>query len=540
MYDHRAPMSVEELKVLDLNAAWLGISSSLLMEAAGEAVARELAARVKPGSSVLALCGSGNNGGDGLVAARRLSAMGYDVTVGLTAKAEELSGPPREKLDLLSQLYTVKVFERVDAESARRLLEKAQAVIVALVGTGVRGPLREPVRSIVLAVNASRAFKLAVDVPAGVDPDTGEAGDVSLRADLTVTMHAPKLCFAKRRSNYVVADIGIPREAETLVGPGDVAVALRPRRPTAKKGDMGKLLVIGGGKYYTGAPALAALGAMRSGVDLVAVAAPESAAGTIRAYSPAIIVHPLKGEVLTQESVSELSSIIPRYDAVVFGMGIGRDPETMEAVPKIVNQLKGLGKPYLVDADALHALPERPGGVLTPHAGEFAAMTGYKPSEEPDRGPDFERSMAARVNDVVKASLKLGSVILLKGKYDVITDGKRYKLDGTGNPGMAVGGVGDVLAGVIGAFLSWKNEPFRATCAGSFVTGVAGDIAASRKGYHLLATDVIDSIPDAFSKYWPGYRSRFGWSWPIWHSKKAWASLHGVHGDRSQPLKACT
>ncbi|MGC8670873.1 MAG: ADP-dependent NAD(P)H-hydrate dehydratase, partial [Thermoprotei archaeon] len=121
-------------------------------------------------------------------------------------------------------------------------------------------------------------------------------------------------------------------------------------------------------------------------------------------------------------------------------------------------------------------------------------------------GADFERLMAVRVNDVMKASLRLGSVILLKGKYDVITDGKRYKLDGTGNPGMAVGGVGDVLSGVIGAFLSWKNEPFRATCAGSFVTGVAGDIAALRKGYHLLATDVIDSIPDAFSKYWPGYR----------------------------------
>ncbi|WP_449462419.1 NAD(P)H-hydrate dehydratase [Tardisphaera miroshnichenkoae] len=506
MNDRRSPMGVEELRAIDLNAAWLGLSPSLLMEAAGEAVARELAARVKPGSSVLVLCGSGNNGGDGLVAARRLSAIGYDVTVGLTGKAEELSGPPKEKLELLSQLYTVKVLERVDAEAVRRLLASAQAVIVALVGTGVKGPLREPIRSIVVAVNASKAFKLAVDVPAGIDPDTGEGGDVSLRADLTVTMHAPKLGFARRRLNYAVADIGIPREAETLVGPGDVSMALRARKPTAKKGDMGKLLVIGGGKYYTGAPALAALGAMRTGVDLVAVATPESAAATIRSYSPAIIVHPLKGDVLSEESVSELSPIITRYDAVVFGMGIGREPETMDAVPKIVSELKKLGKPYLIDADALHALPESPGGVLTPHAGEFAAMTGSKPSEEPDRGPEFERLMTARVNDVVRASLKLGSVILLKGKYDVITDGKRYKLDGTGNPGMAVGGVGDVLSGVIGAFLSWKNEPFRAACAGSFVTGVAGDIAASKKGYHLLATDVIDSIPDAFSKYWPGYR----------------------------------
>ncbi|MFQ1020902.1 NAD(P)H-hydrate dehydratase [Tardisphaera saccharovorans] len=506
MNDQRSPMSVEELRVLDLNAAWLGLSPSLLMEAAGEAVARELAARVKEGSSVLVLCGSGNNGGDGLVAARRLSAMGYDVTVGLTSRAEELSGPPKEKFELLSRLYTVKVFERADAETVKRLISSAQAVIVALVGTGVKGPLREPLRSIVMVVNASNAFKLAVDVPAGIDPDSGEDGDVTLKADLTVTMHAPKLGFGRHRLNYVVADIGIPREAETLVGPGDVFVALRARKPTAKKGDMGKLLVIGGGRYYTGAPALAALGAMRTGVDLVAVATPECAAPTIRSYSPAIIVHPLKGEVLTEESVSELLPLIARYDAVVFGMGIGREPETMGAVPKIIKELKRLEKPYLIDADALHALPENPGGVLTPHAGEFAAMTGSKPSEEPDRGADFERLMAVRVNDVMKASLRLGSVILLKGKYDVITDGKRYKLDGTGNPGMAVGGVGDVLSGVIGAFLSWKNEPFRATCAGSFVTGVAGDIAALRKGYHLLATDVIDSIPDAFSKYWPGYR----------------------------------
>ena len=507
MGNGRSPLSVEELRIIDMNAAWLGLSPSLLMEAAGEAVARELASHVKPGASVLVLCGTGNNGGDGLVAARRLSAMGYDVTVGLISRADELSATSKEKLDLLSQLYTVKVLERVDAEALGHLLSGADAVVVALVGTGIRGPLREPIRSIVLSINSCKAFKLAVDVPPGIDPDTGEAGEVSLHADITVTMHAPKLGFQRMDLNYVVADIGIPREAEVLVGPGDVSVALRARRPTAKKGDTGKLLVIGGGKYYTGAPALAALAAMRTGVDLVAVAAPESAAATIRSYSPAIIVHPLKGELLDEESVPSLIPIISRYDAVIFGMGIGRDPETMRAVPMVVEELKRNGKPYVIDADALHALPQTVGGVLTPHAGEFAAITGSPPTPEPERGAQFEPLMMKRVSEVMAASAKLGSVILLKGKYDVISDGKRYKLDGTGNPGMAVGGVGDVLAGVIGAFLSWKNDYFRATCAGSFVTGVAGDIAASKKGYHMLATDVIESIPDAFSKYWPGYRS---------------------------------
>jgi len=502
----RGVMTSEELRVLDENSAWLGVTASFLMEAAGEAVARELSSRVRPGSQVLILCGSGNNGGDGLVAARRLSSMGYRVTVALTSRGDELTGAPREKFLMLSRLFLTKLVERADPSSVQPLLEKSDAVIVALVGTGVKGPLREPILSLVKLVNDSRAFKLAVDLPAGVDPDTGEVKGTCLQADLVVTMHAPKPALLKGGWKYVVADIGIPREAELLAGPGDVRAALHKRRSTAKKGESGKLLVIGGGKDYSGAPSLAALAAMRMGVDLVAVATPESVAGTVRSYSPAMIVHPLPGDYLSGECIQSISSLTRRYDAFVFGMGLGRERETLDAVPRLISLLRETGKPFLVDADALHALPKPTGGVLTPHAGEFEAMTGAAPTPEPEGGSPTDEAMAKRVSEVMKAASEFGSVILLKGKYDVISDGQRYKLDGTGNPGMAVGGVGDVLSGVIGAFLSWRNEPFKAAVAGSFVTGVSGDMAAAKKGYHIMATDVIEEIPNAFAQYWPGYR----------------------------------
>lgn len=505
MNESRSAVAVEDLRILDENAAWLGISPSILMEAAGEAVAKEMASRMRAGSTILVLCGSGNNGGDGIVAARRLSSMGYRVILGLTSSGKELEGFPAEKYRMISNLYSVSVVENVDAASVSAMLSSVDGVIVALVGTGIKGPLREPTRSIVEAVNSSKAFKLAVDVPAGIDPDSGERYGTSLNADLVVTMHAPKLGLIKGSYNFVVADIGIPKEAEVLVGPGDVRVALHKRKPTAKKGESGRLLIIGGGKDYSGAPSLAALGAMRVGVDLVAVAAPYSVVPTIRAYSPAMIVHPLPGDYLGEPAVEALKPIIERYDAVVFGMGIGREQETMAVVPKIIELIKATKKPFLVDADALRALPKTVGGVLTPHAGEFAAMAGFSPHPEPERGPKFEEEMQKRISDVVGLARSLGSVILLKGKYDVITDGEKYRLDGTGNPGMAVGGVGDVLSGVIGAFLSWGNDAFKATCAGSFVTGVSGDMAVADKGYHILATDVIEGIPKAFAKYWPGY-----------------------------------
>jgi len=491
-------MKVSEIRALERNAIWLGLSESEMMEQAGRGVAEAVQGVCKPDSPVVVLCGTGHNGGDGMVAARLLSSAGFEVRVGLLGKSQDLKPPMSDKFGLLKKMATVTVVESLNDDVARKLVEDAGCIVVALVGTGVKGPLREPLKTVVHTVNEQAAFKVAVDVPPGIDPDTGAKDEVSLRADLVVAIHARKP-YLSSGLNHVVVPIGIPREAALLVGPGDAAPLIHRRKSTDRKGMAGKVLVIGGSREFSGAPALAALGAMRTGCDLAVVASPEAAAPTIRSYSPALIVHPLPGDHLDHRGIEDLVPRLPSYDSFVVGMGLGRDEETMEAVTELVAQLKETRKPFILDADALHALrgATQVGGVLTPHAGEFEALTGHPPPAEPPEGEaDFWKKLSVRSSDVVKAARRLGSVVLLKGKFDVITDGNRLKLDGTGNPGMAVGGTGDVLSGVIGTFLAWGNDPFSAAVGGSFVVGSAGDLTSQNLGYHMLATDLIEQIPD--------------------------------------------
>lgn len=487
-----------DLSILDYNSEYLGVSRLQLMENAGAAVAKHVKSRLK-GERVLVLCGPGNNGGDGMVAARHLAGFAR-VTVILVARVEVIrTKESRANFEALRSMgSTIKLIVDPCAEHIPALLESADVVIDAMFGTGLKSEVRGPYRRAIEAVNnLGSALKVAVDVPSGLDSDTGEVLGIAVEADVTVTFHAAKQGLLREEAKryvgeLIVEQIGVPHDAELICGPGDSITATKLRRPWSKKGDFGRVLVVGGSETYTGAPALTALASLRMGADLAAVVVPEEIADSVRAFSPNLIVVPYGGRHLTLESLDEVLRVAEKFDVVAIGPGLGLAGETLEASLRLISELSS-DKLMVIDADALKALAANPcsvkGGkvVLTPHAGELKAITGESAGEKVEERVEAARRLASIT----------GCTVLLKGHIDIVSDGKRVKLNKTGNPGMTVGGTGDVLTGVTATFLAWTKDPFRAACAAAFVNGLAGDLVAIERGYHILATDLLDALPKA-------------------------------------------
>jgi len=482
-----------EMRALETNAEYFGISRLQLMENAGRNVAQEVASRFTTEKKVAVFCGLGGNGGDGFVAARHLSAMGFKVSVILAGKAEEISDAAALKNWVAIQPLKENMAIHEVRDSALIPEVNAEIVIDALLGTGTKGKLRPPILQLVQKINATNAFRVAVDIPTGIDADAGEVLGEAVKANLTITFHKTKKGLENARDyvgELIVKDIGIPKELENFAGPGDVLLAVRPRPAESHKGDFGRLLVIGGSETFSGAPTLVAFAALRTGVDLAYVAAPEKTAYAISAISPDLITLKLEGRHLNVGNIPALKAYIEMANAVVIGPGLGLHPETKEAVKLLIDAVEASRKPLLMDADGLKAFAEfkrkiNVPFVLTPHAGEYAILTGKKPPE--NRGE--------KISEAQKTAAELGAVVLLKGPVDIITDEKRFKLNFTGNPGMTVGGTGDVLSGIVGAFLAQGVNPFEAAVAGAFVNGAAGDLVFEEKGFHMVATDLIEKIP---------------------------------------------
>ncbi|MGA2459984.1 MAG: NAD(P)H-hydrate dehydratase [Candidatus Bathyarchaeia archaeon] len=498
MLRRSATLTSLDIAILDMNSEYLGVSTLQLMENAGCAVADEIISRFGRGSSVVVYGATGKNGGDGMVAARHLAAQDFKVTFRLVGNSALISDDivSRNWLALRSMSSTVKIEEYHDSSNVPKC--ESDVVVDALLGTGAKGRLRQPILKGVEAINSSAGFKVAVDVPSGVDSDTGEVLGEAVRANLTVTLHAMKngLLRAKEFCGEIkVADIGIPPEAALIAGPGDVAAVAIRRLPEAHKGQFGRLLVIGGSEIFTGAPSLVALAAYRTGTDLVFIAAPENTANIIASISPNLITIKLPGPNLAISHFRLLREQLENASTIAIGPGLGLAKPTISAVRKIVGYAYQAKKPLLLDADGLKALGVirkqifLPTTVVTPHGGEFQAITGKAAS----------RDLNTRSKEVREFAARSGAIVLLKGHTDIISDGDRLKLNNTGNPGMTVGGTGDVLSGIVAGLMAQGVDPFRAAVAGAFVNGAAGDIAADVLGYHLTPTDLLEHIPKVFN-----------------------------------------
>jgi len=466
-----------EMGVVDENAAALGVPRKQLMESSGNAVARAVREAAAPGDTVEIVAGRGNNGGDALVAARFLD--GFDVEVTL------LGHPERITTDIARQNWAALVAAELDrqtvSDSGDVDLGDPDVVVDAMLGTGISGELREPERTAAAAMNEADATVLSVDVPSGLDAETGELAETAVVPDRVVTFHDLKPGLDDLAADVTVADIGIPEAAEFFVERGDLS-RLDRRDPESHKGENGEVLVIGGGPY-AGAPALSAKAALRAGADLVRVACPMVVGRELQGYSEDLIVKPYRGKQLEPKRVGFLLEMARRHDAIVLGPGLGDAEPTMEAVEGI---LSGYAGTAVVDADALARVPAvdtQATLVCTPHQGELVDMGG-RTSEDWRERADLVESFAA----------DLGHVVLTKGKYDVISDGERTRVSRTGNPGMTVGGTGDVLAGITGAFAA-TQEPFDAAAMAAYVNGRAGDRVVEERGMGLVATDLHDEIP---------------------------------------------
>jgi len=486
-------LSTRYMRTLEKNAEYLGISPIQLMENAGASVAVEIRKRFNPPSSVIIYSGTGGNGGDGMVAARHLAALGFNVSLILVGDPNRIRNEATKRnWEILRRLRSSVEIQII--EDASQITKTDHEVIVdSLLGTGVEGELREPISSVVKIINDGQGFKISVDIASGIDSDTGEIRGDYVKPDLTVTFHAPKIGMKKvydLLGEVVVGGIGIPPEADRLCGPGDLLLLDQSRPSDAHKGMFGRLLVIGGSETYSGAPYFVGEAAFRTGVDLVHIAAPSLTGYVIASMSPNLIVHKMGGDHINQDNIDLVEKLLDRATGVVLGPGLGLHEETIEACKKITGLVQQLNLPMLLDADGLKALAghefdKDSSVVLTPHSGEYQIITGEEPPKD----------IGERVEHVKKTSKRLHATILLKGPIDVISDGLRIKMNDTGNPGMTVGGTGDTLSGIVGAFLTRGVDPFVAASCGAFINGAAGDLAVAERGFHIVPTDIIESIP---------------------------------------------
>jgi NAD(P)H-hydrate epimerase len=463
------------------------------MENAGKSITDEIISRFKPESRILVLVGTGRNGGDGLVTARHLASLGYNVSTWLIGSESNIKDEAVKRNWQIIRRMKSSIDTKIITDSTQIENIDVDVAIDALLGVGFQGKLRQPILEAARVLNKGKAFIISVDVPTGFNADNGEVDDEVVKANLTITFHNQKSGFTKGKDylgEIKVASIGIPPEAEVYVGPGDVEICLRERSPYSKKGDFGRLLVIGGSEVYTGAPALVGLAALRAGADLVYIAAPEKTAEAISTISPNLITIKMSGRHFNQSNLAELESVIRKADAVALGPGMGLHKESSKATSSIINKLQELKKPTLIDADALKFITPAVGkinfpAILTPHAGEFELLTSRKVSEEIEN----------RIIEVKKFAKQINAIVLLKGRVDTISDGSSVRLNLTGNAGMTVGGTGDILSGIISSLMAQGCDPFKSAIAGAFINGAAGDFAYKKKGFHLLSTDLLEEIP---------------------------------------------
>jgi len=504
MKDKEAYITAEEMAALDENCSFFGLAPLQLMENAGANIATEIKKRFEDNGSskekavkVIIVAGKGNNGGDAFAAARHLH--GFDVKILLIGRSHDLRTEETQRNWRILKESGYEIEEIADSSELKaraNLLNASDVIIDAIFGTGITGKIREPEATAIDLINATQALVVAIDVPSGLDPDTGEA-EKAVRANLTVTFHKAKRGLLKKAEyvgELVVADIGILEGMEKLAGPGDVRFVLK-RTAKSHKGDNGRVLIVGGGPFF-GAPTLAALAALRAGADWVTIAAPKTVSSVISSLSPNLILHPLSSEILVEQDVPVVSNLVRKHDVVVIGMGLGTEDETKRATRRIIED--EASKKVVVDADGFYGLSvpieaEDKLVIVTPHAGEFSKMEIGSEKKSVTVPPEDMRE--ERI-DFVKDFSRLNNVVtLMKGPTDIVSDGSRVKINKIGNAGMTVGGTGDVLAGLVGAFFAITDDSFKAATAAAFVNGAAGDIAFEEKGYGLLATDVIEIIP---------------------------------------------
>lgn len=505
-------VAASEMREIDrVTSERFGVPSLNLMENAGTAVADFVVTRYPSAFRIGVICGKGNNGGDGFVAARKLRAANREVRVLLLADPSELRGDAAEMFRKLSIAPTAaRSSEELSADPARSVFE-SDVLVDAILGTGFRPPVSGLYAEGITLLNASRAPVVAVDIPSGADADVmGEQTGAVARADAIVTFTAPRpahIFGGLTQGPTRISHIGSPDEAMAsslqlnLITAREVAPLIGPRPAAANKGNFGHVLVIGGSVGKAGAAAMAGMSALRAGAGLSTIATPKSVLPTVAGFHPEVMTEPLdetQSGTISMRAASRVDALIKGKTVLAIGPGISRNPKTSEFVRALVKKCE---TPIVLDADGLNAFEgharelngKKRTLIITPHPGEMARLVGST----------VVAVQRDRINVARKFAREHQLIGVLKGHRTLVAqpDGEIW-VNTTGNPGMASGGTGDILTGMVaGLIAQTPKQIFEAVVAAVHLHGLAGDVARETSGEHsLVATDLVKALPEAFHR----------------------------------------
>jgi hydroxyethylthiazole kinase-like uncharacterized protein yjeF len=514
-------VSAEEMRTIDrATSEHFGVPSFTLMENAGETVAEFVRAEYPGADHIVVFCGKGNNGGDGLVAARRLHEAGKRVAVILLAPSTDLRGDTAVMFAKLPfRVIEVKTPDELKTERVCAALQ-ADLYLDALLGTGFKAQVSDLYAAAISLMNASSVPVIAVDIPSGTEADsnTSQYGVIA-RADAVVTFTAPRpahLFGALTDGPTVVAEIGSPDEAIVsslqlnVVTARDIDSFVAPRAAESNKGSYGHVLVVGGSLGKAGSVAMAGMSVLRVGAGLSTVATARSALATVAGFHAELMTEPLPetaAGTISNAALDQIEKLAEGKTVLALGPGISREPETAELVRDLIAKIK---IPVILDADGLNAFDgcaEKLNGsgrtlVITPHPGEMARLTGLSIADVQRDRFGVARSFA-REHELI---------VVLKGHRTLVVspEGDAW-VNTTGNPGMATGGTGDILTGMVSGMLAQNTkDPFTAVIAAVHLHGLAGDVMRESVGEHsLVATDLLVGLPEAFRRTRHAVREKF-------------------------------
>lgn len=505
-------LTCDDMKLVEQNATRFGLSYKIMMENAGSACARNIRNEIEKengftSKNIAVVCGKGNNGGDGFVIARKLRESGYNVCVILTS-GYPVSQEATFMYKLVIDQGIKTLWYDADKQTVMQTIKSADVIVDSVFGFSFYGMLSDEIKELLSVMSSAKGIKFSVDIPSGVYCDNGCCADGCFKADFTVAISSLKPAHiiepaASCCGDIIIANIGIPEESYNATqnslytySKNEVRLLFPERKADSHKGSFGHLLCICGSRAMAGAPVLAASAALRSGAGLVTLAFPEGLYSTVSAKLTEALLMPLPENeegTLSAMCLRQLVSSLSKYDAVVIGCGLGINEDTASVVRAVIENSK---VPLIIDADALNILSKDMSVlenadcdiVLTPHIGEMSRLTGI----------DKELILNDKFNIALNFSKKHKVTLAMKSANTVVTfaKGNRVYINNTGNTGLAKGGSGDVLAGLIGGFAVQNFVLSDAVTAAVFVHGYTADAVADRTSQRgMLPSDVVSELP---------------------------------------------
>jgi len=496
-------LSIDDAYAVMANAKAMGINERSMVETAGAAIAENLS-RKHRNDRITFVCGPGGKGAIGMAAARHLMDIA-DVQLAFLGNPDDIhSDSLKFNYRIAESIVDIEVIDSEGIGKLRSMLKKSDDVVDAIIGIGMHGRLSETMSRAIRAINDSNKYVISIDVPSGVNGDTGSKNINAVAPDMLFAIHKMKSFLEKGKSDYSVniLNTGIPTSVELMTGPGDVMLATKPRFINANKYEHGTVAVLGGSSDYRGAPMLSgmaaehALAALKTGSGYVTVISPEDSLVNEQRPMPELILKTISKKRFSAEDIAEIKSV--RHEAMVIGPGIKEDYFDYKGFSELLAYEKSASKWIVADAAALKMLSRYKNligsnMVLTPHTGEFKHLCGIDLSK---------RDLNSKIYTAIDFAKTYGCTLVLKGNDTIITDGTRLKINKAESPTLSTMGTGDVLAGIIASYISInKGSLFESAAAGVYVHTQIGEMLNEEMGLHATAYDVAVSIPRIIKEF---------------------------------------